>query len=234
MFDCYVWVHICINKNAAAMTTHRIDYSLSKTEFNKKFNAELRTNTILIITNFVVWLAAIFLLASCEPRIDPTRQFITYKGDHYSWPRLSESLQSQILKFEARFNETAKYDFGDQSLQSDKNKLMGFCDCNSAPHENSARFAWQWFNNRLEIYAYCYANGVREEKFIGVVDINSYNHYEIEFTADQYLFRLNNQPAVTMKRGSACSQGAYFKLWPYFGGHVAAPHDVIIDIKPEY
>ena len=68
----------------------------------------------------------------------------------------------------------------------------------------------------------------------GVVDINTYSHFELELPADQYLFRLNDQPTVTMKRGGTCGVGSYSKLWPYFGGHVPAPHDVTIDIKSIY
>ncbi|MBI3220041.1 MAG: hypothetical protein HYZ44_11045 [Bacteroidetes bacterium] len=191
----------------------------------------LRVNHLLMAHVFV---SVFILMMGCEPEIEPIRQFITYKGDHYSWPRVSETLQSKTMAFEARFNETAKYDFKDLSIQSDKNKLMGFCDSNSLPHDNSARFAWQWFNDRLEIYAYCYANGVRLEQFVGVVELNEYNHYEIEMADGQYIFRLNNLPAVTVKRGNASGMGAYYKLWPYFGGHIAAPHDVIIDIKSIY
>jgi hypothetical protein len=142
-------------------------------------------------------------------------------------------MQSQKLVFEARFNESAIYNFNDPAIQSDKNKLMGFCDCNSLPHENSARFAWQWYNNRLEIYAYCYVNGNRQEQFIGVVQLHHYNHFELE-VGKEYIFRLNNEAPVTVRRGNTCKTGAYFKLWPYFGGHVAAPHDVTIDIKPIY
>ncbi len=189
---------------------------------------------VLLIANIIMCTLVIFLFTRCEPAVDPVREFITYKGDHYSWPKLTESMQIRKLVFEARFNETAKYDLGDPAAQSDKNKLMGFCDCNSLVHENSARFAWQWFNNRLEIYGYCYVNGDRQEKFIGVVELNSYNHYELEMADGEYVFRLNDLPTVSMKRGSSCRTGVYFKLWPYFGGHVPAPHDVIIDIKPIY
>ena len=199
-----------------------------------KMKRRLTISNVLIFANIVMWLAVLLLVSSCEPAVTPARQFITYKGDHYSWPKLSESLQSKKLIFEARFNESAKYDFGNTAEQSDKNKLMGFCDCNSLPHENSARFAWQWFNNQLEIYAYCYVNGERQEKYVGVVDINTYHHFELELSAGQYLFRLNDQPAITMKRGNTCGMGSYSKLWPYFGGHVAAPHDVTIDIKSIY
>jgi len=211
-----------------------IDFEKMDLHYSQKIRRHFLVGNALIIANVIVWLVALFVMFGCEPAVDPTRQFLIKKGDHYAIPTLSETLQSNTLAFDARFNESAVYNFNDLSVQSDKNKLMGFCDCNSLPHENSARFAWQWFNNRLEIYAYCYVNGDRQEQFIGAVPLNQYNHFELEPNNDQYIFRLNNQAPVIMKRGATCSTGVYFKLWPYFGGHVAAPHDVVIDIKPIY
>lgn len=189
---------------------------------------------MLFIANLIMIPLAIIMLWGCEPAVDPMREFVIRKGDHYASPTLSENLQSQKLVFEAKFNESAIYDFNDDALQSDKNKLMGFCDSNSLPHQNSARFAWQWYNHRLEIYGYCYVNGERMEQFIGVVPINEYSHYELELSPDHYIFKLNNQEPVLMKRAAVNSMGMYFKLWPYFGGHIAAPHDVTIDIKTIY
>jgi len=175
----------------------------------------------------IVWI----LIAGCENEVSPVRRFTIKKGEHYSTPRLVETLQSSKLVFEARFDESARYDFGDVALQSNKNKLLGFSDCNSAHHENSARFTWQWFNDRLEIFAYCYVNKVRVEEFIGVVPLNEFIRYEIERTKEHYIFRLNNQDPVFIQRGSTCEVGVYYKLWPYFGGSIPAPHDVRIDVK---
>jgi hypothetical protein len=179
-----------------------------------------------LLTAFVLLLAQ-----GCEPEVEPFRTFVTRKGEHYAHPRVVESLQSRTLAFDAMFNETAIYNFGDPALQSNKNKLLGFSDCNSLHHENSARFAWQWFNERLEVYAYCYANGERIEKFVGVVDLNEFNHCRIEISDDHYTFTLNNEPPVYIKRGKTCERGVYYMLWPYFGGHIPAPHDVVIKIR---
>ena len=189
---------------------------------------------MLFIANLILLPMLVLMLWGCEPAVEPTREFIIRKGDHYASPTLSESLQSRKLVFEAKFNESAQYDFGNDALQSNKNKLMGFCDSNSLPHQNSARFAWQWYNNRLEIYAYCYFNGERQEQFIGVVPINEYSRYELELSSDHYIFKLNDQAPVLMKRASQSEIGTFFKLWPYFGGQIAAPHDVTIDIKTIY
>lgn len=141
---------------------------------------------------------------------------------------------SRTLAFDAKFNNTAIYDFGDAALQSNKNKLLGFSDCNSLHHENSARFAWQWFNGRLEVYAYCYADRERIEKFVGVVDLNQFNHYRIEISDDHYTFILNDELPVDIKRGNVCDRGVYYMLWPYFGGSIPAPHDITIVIRPIY
>jgi len=182
----------------------------------------------------LVWTPLVCLLFQCEPAVEPNRRFTIYGGQHYSVPWLTESLQSEKLVFKARFNKSAIYHFADPSTQSNRNKLMGFCDCNSLVHENSARFAWVWLNDRLEIYAYCYVNGGRHDQFVGVADIDKYNRYEIALTEDQYIFRLDDNPPVYVKRGNNCSIGVYLKLWPYFGGPDAAPHDVTIDIKTVY
>lgn len=177
-------------------------------------------------------MACVLLLAlGCEPEAELMRTFVIRKGEHYAHPRVVESLQSRTLVFDAMFNETAIYHFGYLAWQSNKNKLLGFSDCNSLHHENSARFAWQWFNERLEVYAYCYANGERIESFVGVVDLNKFSRYRIEIKEDHYTFILNNERPVYIKRGNRCDRGVYYMLWPYFGGQVPAPHDVEIFIR---
>jgi hypothetical protein len=173
-------------------------------------------------------------VTACEDRLIPTRTFIIRKGAHFSSTRVSESLQSDVLEFYASFDETAIYDLGDQALQSSKNKLLGFSDCNSLHHENSARFAWQWFNNRLEIYAYCYVNGDRIEQYIGTVGIGEKNKYAIRLMPDHYEFRLNDQDVVKIDRANTCNTGFYYMLWPYFGGAIPAPHDIVIVIQRIY
>lgn len=185
---------------------------------------------LLLITTTL----ASLIIAGCEPEAELVRTFTIPSGDHYSTPRLSESLQSNTLQFYARFDESAVYDFHDAAMQTNVNKLLGFADCNSLHHQNSARFGWRWNNNQLEITAYCYVNSQRVEAFIGTVALNEYNYYEIELTRDAYVFRLNNLEPVFIQRGTTCDTGIYYKLWPYFGGTLAAPHDVHIDIKSIY
>lgn len=160
-----------------------------------------------------------------------TRAFLIRTGEHYSTPRLMETFESGKLAFKATFDESAKYQLSDASLQDSKNKLMGFSDCNSLHHENSARFAWQWFNDRLEIYAYCYVDSMRVEKFIGPVDLNEENLYEIAATGTEYVFYLNGEKKAAVTRTAQCNDGLNYMLYPYFGGTLPAPHDVRIAIE---
>ena len=111
---------------------------------------------------------------------------------------------------------------------------MGFSDCNSLHHENSARFAWQWYGGKLEIFAYCYVNGARIEQYIGTVAIGKKNKYTVRCLAGYYEFKLNNQEIVKIERGTTCDKGFYYMLWPYFGGAIPAPHDITVLIERVY
>jgi hypothetical protein len=181
-----------------------------------------------IVLFFSIVIASIL---SCEPEIkDPIRIFVIKKGDHYSTYSV-EMLDRRILNFRVMFDSSAIYDFGNQPRQSAINKLLGISDCNNHHHENSARFGWQWYHNRLEILAYTYVNGERIEKYIGEVSLNEYHQYSIAIEKDLYIFRLDNYPAISMKRGETCDVGAYYMLFPYFGGQDTAPHDIYIYVK---
>ncbi|MBL0745824.1 hypothetical protein [Chryseolinea lacunae] len=180
------------------------------------------------LTPLLVLCAAVF---ACEHEPDQLFEtFVIRAGDHYATGRHAESLQWNVLRFEASFDQTAIYQFDDAGFQDSKNKLMGFSDCNSLHHQNSARFAWQWYHDQLEIYAYCYVNGQRQEAFMGVVQPGEIQRYEIEITNHDYVFRFSDKE-VHIARGSTCSVGVYQLLWPYFGGQMPAPHDVSIRIR---
>jgi hypothetical protein len=179
----------------------------------------------------IALIATTLLLTSCEEEADLKRTFVMPRGEHYSSPRLVQSLQSNTLSFTAAFNESAIYHFDEEGFQDSKNKLLGFSDCNSAHHDNSARFAWQWYNEQLEIFAYCYVNGERVEKYIGSVGLHEENRFKLKVTDIDYVFQLNDQEPVNIARESTCEKGLYYMLWPYFGGRIPAPHDVSISLK---
>ncbi len=186
----------------------------------------------LICQLILISLSILFI--NCEDEPDLMRQFVIPKGEHYAVPRVVETLQSNRLVFTAKFDASCQYAFAETSFQDSKNKLLGFSDCNSMHHENSARFAWQWLHDRLEIFAYCYVNGERVEQFITVVELEQENQYQIELQDDAYVFSVNNQEPVRIERISTCNAGIYYTLWPYFGGTLPAPHDVHLSIRMKY
>lgn len=171
------------------------------------------------------------LIAGCESEVELVTTFTIPKGEHYSVPRRVQSLQDNVLRFRARLNGSAIYDFGNSADQSAKNKLLGFSDCNSTHHENSARFAWQWFDNELQIFAYCYVNGERVEKYVATIPLNEYVDYSITLEDNAYRFQVGKTEPVEIVRGNTCDRGIHYLLWPYFGGGIPAPHDVSLELQ---
>jgi hypothetical protein len=186
-----------------------------------------------LIIHLVYLIGITLLIQGCEPTPEDIfiRHFKIEKAEHYSSPRLVEVLQNDRLVFKARFDRSAKYDLGGEAFQTNKNKLLGFSDCNSLHHQNSARFAWQWHNDQIEIFAYCYQNGQRMESYVGTVEIDETNLYQIQLTENEYIFSLNQEKSVIIQRGNVCDKGTYYFLWPYFGGSLPAPHEINIEIE---
>ncbi|MEQ8473529.1 MAG: hypothetical protein RIC35_20195 [Marinoscillum sp.] len=182
---------------------------------------------------FLVLLISLSLFG-CEPEYsEPYTSFLLPEGSHGQSLR-AETLQSTKCYFKAIFDESAIYQTEDPVNQYDINKLMGFSDCNSVHHVNSARFGWRWLDDLLEIHAYVYVNGERFSELVGVVPLNEPSSYEIAITKETYRFKLNELDEVVMPRGSTCDQGAYYMLWPYFGGDETAPHDIKIKIQRDW
>ena len=134
------------------------------------------------------------------------------------------------MRFVVKFDSSVIYHFSNSTDQSDINKLYGFTDCGSLIHENSAIFGWRWWDNSLQILAYCYVYGNVEKKFITQVKIGQEVSCMIKACDGYYLFRVNDLPFDTLKRGCGCN-GLKFICYPYFGGDKNAPHDIRVRIK---
>ena len=118
----------------------------------------------------------LLLLSACEDlpfERDPVsvREYTIGTGEHYATPKLIETTELKRVAFRATFDASARYTLDDPSLQSNINKLMGFSDCSTHHQTNSARFGWRWYNDRLEIHAYCYVDSVRVHQYIGTVNV---------------------------------------------------------------
>lgn len=174
------------------------------------------------------------ILFSCEPEmVEPYQNYIIKKGEHWSTYKQA-TLQNETLNFSVIFDESAIYECETPENQYDTNKLLGFSGCNSFHHENSARFGWSWVEGELNISAYCYVDSERIIIPIGTVEINKASDYSLTVTKDEYIFKLDNYPTVTVDRGSDCNIGFYYMLYPYFGGNETAPQDIDIKIRIKY
>lgn len=189
-----------------------------------------------IIYTLIFAAGMLTLLSACEelPFEQETlsaREFTIATGEHYATPKLMETTEMKRVAFRATFDESARYSLGDPSLQSNINKLMGFSDCSTHHHTNSARFGWRWYNDQLEIHAYSYVDSVRVHQYVATVNIGEENLYEIAATTDAYTFSLNGEEKVSIPRAETCNGGMNYLLYPYFGGSVPAPHNVRIKIE---
>ncbi|MFN6946365.1 MAG: hypothetical protein ACK4ND_15560 [Cytophagaceae bacterium] len=154
------------------------------------------------------------------------RQYVIRAGSHSSNSGI-KLLSKNDLTFKAVFDESAKYTIA-TNKQGDMNKLYGFSDLGSHHHTNSARFGWRWYKDKLQIFAYTYANGKRNMKHITNVDPGKDYVYSIRIKGDKYHFSVNDKSCIMDRGGSG--NGMKYYLYPYFGGTTKAPHDVKIRI----
>jgi hypothetical protein len=168
----------------------------------------------------------LILLFSCHEEkmiLHKWDEYVIKKGHHSSGTHAAP-FTANTLEFKAVFNESAKYEIG--ANQSDINKLLGFSDCYTQHHENSARFGWNW-NDSLNIYAYCYCRGEVKNKYITSIKLNKIYHYRIDKFHNRYIFYLAGK-TVEMERNP--EDGGGYLLFPYFGGQNSAPHNVTIKL----
>ncbi len=153
--------------------------------------------------------------------------FVIEKGKH----RTDEKLKIHrglLLKFSVIFDSTAIYTCIDAVNQHSINKLFGFSDCDSHHQNNSARIGWRWFNERLELHAYCYNEKSRESDLITSIDIGQAYECSIEIVDEEYVFKVDGKE---LRAARSCNYtNIKYYLFPYFGGNEAAPHDIKIKI----
>ncbi|MCS6823954.1 MAG: hypothetical protein NZ529_06630 [Cytophagaceae bacterium] len=155
--------------------------------------------------------------------------FTIKAGTHRSTQKVS-LLQRKQLKFIAYFDSSAIYTLSDSVEQYDINKLFGFSDCGTLHEQNSARFGWRYLNNRIEIFAYVYCNGVRHTQYLTCVSPFEQVIYQIIAENNFYIFNVKDAYAE-LPRACNDEHNIKYHLFPYFGGTLEAPHDINIYIK---
>jgi hypothetical protein len=191
----------------------------------------------------LIGIGLLLMISACQKNIadlptetivkPSTDTFVTYtilQGLHYSDQAPNVAVNYTEQKFQVLFDSSAIYTTIDPANQADINKLFGFADNNRLHFEFSARFGWRWNNNRLELLAYVYNNGIQTNKLLGAVSLGTLHNCGIKVAGDKYIFTLNGT-TIIMDRASITPKGAGYKLYPFFGGDEPAPHKVVIKIK---
>lgn len=161
-----------------------------------------------------------------DDSIDDYETYTIKKGNHSSGNHLMLKLTKKI-EFFAIFTESCVYNLNSKD-QSDTNKLFGISDSYSHS-EDSARFGWRYFNDRLEILSYVRKSGVFYYETIGFVEPNEIVYYSLEILNDRYKFTLRDK--IYFVERTSDYNGIRYGLFPYFGGNNVAPHNIEIKIK---
>jgi hypothetical protein len=157
-------------------------------------------------------------------------KYIIRQGQHYADNNTFQPVQYEQLTFMAKFDNSAVYQTTDPANQEDINKLFGFADNNQQHHEYSARIGWNWARKALRLYAYVYNSGHIHFKEICAVDLYKEINCSIKIESNKYVFKVDDK-TIEMPRKSTTEKGSGYKLYPYFGGDEAAPHEISILIK---
>ena len=176
------------------------------------------------------------LLISCEKSheiLQPDSGFINYTiraGEHFCDYNPYEETNYSELKFIVRFDSTAIYKTDSIQNQLDINKLYGFSDNNDQHHHFSARFGWRWSDGALRLFGYIYNNGEMSYEELKSIEIGAEYYCSIKVNPTDYVFTIN-ESSKSMPRSSTTASAIGYRLYPYFGGNEAAPHDIHIRIK---
>jgi hypothetical protein len=151
-------------------------------------------------------------------------------GAHYATENPIEKVTGDSIAFTVRFDSTCRYQTKNPRNQDDINKLMGFSDNGVLHHQNSARVGWRWKKEKIELFAYCYAEGTRSFVKLGEVAIGDTARMLIKLSSVGYEFQYKGVSTI-MSRGLTGSTTNGYLLYPYFGGDEPAPHTMKLWIK---
>lgn len=159
-------------------------------------------------------------------------EYLIKGGSHYCEQNQAVLMTDPVIKATVTFDSSAIYTSQITENQGDVNKLIGFSDCGTNHQENSARLGWSWNGKKFVLYAYAYSNKERIIKTLGTVDVNQSFPCSVQAKGSFYYFKVNNH-IDSVARYCAAFTGYRYKLFPYFGGDEAAPHDVRIVVVEE-
>ena len=137
------------------------------------------------------------------------------------------------LEIQAKFDKSCLYTLDTNYDQI--NKLYGLGE--GLHHSNSARFGWRSVDGKtIEIMAYTHINGERQSKKLMDCSVDEWLKLDLYLEKGKYVFIGENEDGEKAKVSMPSKTGFFFgrlftyKLFPYFGGSVAAPHQMSIEV----
>jgi len=109
----------------------------------------------------------------------------------------------------------------------------------SGHHKNSVRFGWRCVDGeQIELIAYAYIDGIRKQRSLMFVEVDSWINLGFKETDSYYTFKAiaeDGESSVVRFKKSSDKKGFLglfiHRLYPYFGGRIPAPHNMTIEIK---
>jgi hypothetical protein len=153
------------------------------------------------------------------------------RGKHSSGLRIAPFYGKDISKYEVIFSKSCLYEIAGPD-QFDVNKLLGLSY--GFHHNNSARFGWRADGDSIEISAYCYKNKKRLIRAIRNVNVETMYIFMIQNFGGYYELTIMSDTGDLIgyaKISKPKTTEFGYKLFPYFGGNVPAPHDMEIYMK---
>jgi len=106
-------------------------------------------------------------------------------------------------------------------------------------HKNSVRIGWRCVNgDDIELLAYVYIDGVRKSKNLLEMGLDEWVHLNFKETESYYTFKVikeNGESSVARFKKNSTKKGFLglfiYRLYPYFGGKIASPHNMTIDLR---
>lgn len=171
-------------------------------------------------------------LFSCNKSLDKWTVHKIDKGQHFSYVVSGYKVipfSGRHMKFDAKFNVSALYDTAGMKADAyDINKLYGFTDGDF--NNNSIRIGWVHLSGDvIEVWAYWHKSGQIGFHKLGTTYPSKVDHYELWAQDAIYRFRFNDIFFET-ERIVEYQGGVRVRHYPYFGGNLPAPQDIIINV----
>lgn len=148
------------------------------------------------------------------------------KGTHAPLRLPCPLINPKLLAYRVAFTESCRYDIGRD--QGDINKLFGI-GYFPHHHDNSVRIGWNYdiVSGKINLFAYWYAEGVRQWFYLRSVNIGEVNYFSIQVREQDHIIDVAGRKYCVDIAGRSVG----YLLRPYFGGNKTSPHTMIIDLQ---